>query len=184
MGFKRKIIVRVGLLLLWVGAGIFGQVLAQEKKPNLTGQAQIDWVVDQTAACEKIYFEIKDMLDKAKAQRDIAKITHLDNILTQVAVNLKGVESHTRLLEAAVVGSDKSTADYQFALLKIYIARIYSLRAEADNFFGEVDIVLGDTTTILTVDGDFVERAGQDPFEENTWDNLGVDQPPLASGFF
>jgi hypothetical protein len=184
MGFKRKIVVSLGLLFLSVGAGLYSQVRAQEKTSNLTGQSQIDWVVEQTAVCEKIYFEIKDMLEKAKTERDIAKITHLNNILTQVAVNLKGVESHTRLHEAAVVGGQKSTADYQFALLKIYVARILSLRAEAENFFGEVDIVLGDTTTILTVDGDFVERAGQDPFEENTRDNLGVAQPPLASGFF
>jgi hypothetical protein len=181
MGIKKKIVLPIALLLLLIAVGIYGQVLAQEKDGSLAGQSQVDWIVGQTEATEAIYFQIQGLLDQAKKEKDILKITCLDDKLTQTFVNLRGIEDRTQELRVAVSGGDTSTANHQFAILKIYISRIQSLKTEAESCLGEVDVVLGDTKTILTIDGNI---AAQDPFGEVSPDNVGVDQPPLASGFF
>jgi hypothetical protein len=181
MGFKKNTVVPIGLMLLLIAIGLYGQVLAQERDGNLKGQSQVDWIVGQMEATQAIYVQIQGMLDEAKKEKDILKITCLDDKLTQTFVNLRGIEDRTQALKLAVSGGDTPTANHQSAILKIYVSRIQSLKAEAESCLGEVDIVLGDTKTSLNVDEDIAEK---DPSEEMLLDAMGVDQPPLASGFF
>jgi hypothetical protein len=181
--------------IILIVAGLLGRVSAQEPgapsdvgldvtiraDSGMSGAQQVNWVQDQSEAVKSVFFRAQSMLDKARKDKDILRIGCLDDKLTQVRVNLKGIEQRTQSLKLAVQSGDKSTSNQQFAILKIYISRIQGLEAEAENCLGEVDVVLGQTETTVEIDDDITI---EDPSEEIQPDNVGVQQWPHASGYY
>jgi len=190
---RKKAGLVVSLAIIIIVCGVFG-VSAQQGAPpgggvnldvtvrsdkSLTGQQQLDWVKTNTAAVKSAYFRVQNMLDTARKSKDTLKITCLDDKLTQIHVHMKGIEDRTARLKVAVRGGDKSSADQQFAILKIYITRIQGLVAEAENCIGDVDVVLGESETVVTVDEDI---AVEDPSGDEPPDGT-IEIPPTASGY-
>ena len=147
---------------------------------NLSGAQMIAWVDEQMGVARGIYRRVQNMLDRARKEKDTLKITCLDDKLTQIHVNLQGIEERKSALEVAVKGGDTSTANQQFTILKIYVSRIQGLMAEAENCIGDSDVVIGETETIVTIDDDITVV---DPSETPSID-VGIEQPPHASGFY
>jgi hypothetical protein len=147
---------------------------------SMSGAQQIAWVEEQMGVARGIYRRVQNMLDGARKEKDTLKITCLDDKLTQIHVNLQGVEERKSALEIAVRGGDSSTANQQFTILKIYISRIQGLMAEAENCIGDSDVVIGETETIVTIDDDITV---EDPTETPDIE-IGIDQPVHASGFY
>jgi hypothetical protein len=147
---------------------------------SMSGPQMIAWVEEQMGVARGIYRRVENMLDRARKDKDTLKITCLDDKLTQIHVNLQGIEERKAALEIAVKGGDTSTANQQFTILKIYVSRIQGLMAEAENCIGDSDVVIGETETIVTIDDDItVEDPTETPEVE-----IGIDQPVHASGFY
>jgi hypothetical protein len=177
-----------------VTASLYGDVGAQgttdpgppqvdvtvDTQQSLSGAQMIAWVDEQMGVARGIYRRVQNMLDRARKEKDTLKITCLDDKLTQIHVNLQGIEERKSALEVAVKGGDTSTANQQFTILKIYVSRIQGLMAEAENCIGDSDVVIGETETIVTIDDDITV---EDPSETPDVD-VGIDQPPHASGFY
>lgn len=151
-----------------------------DTQQNLSGAQMVAWVDEQMGVARGIYRRVQNMLDRARKEKDTLKITCLDDKLTQIHVNLQGIEERKSALEVAVRGGDTSTANQQFTILKIYVSRIQGLMAEAENCIGDSDVVIGETETIVTIDDDIT---ADDPSETPDVD-IGIDQPPHASGFY
>ncbi len=196
MSKKRRVFLTVCVVALAVVTGIFGGVSAQESGGNkgggldvtihsdksMSGQEQIAWVESKTESARGIANQVQNMLDQARKEKDTLKITCLNDKLTQIHVNLRGIEERTEALKTAVRANDTTTANQQFAILRIYISKIEGLRAEAENCLGEVDVVLGETETIVTVDEDVTP---DDPSEDvPIVDDIGVEPSPHASGYY
>jgi len=147
---------------------------------NLSGAQRVAWVDEQMAVVKGIYRRVQNMLDKARQEKDTIKITCLDDKLTQIHVNLRGVEERQAALEIAMNSGDGSTADQQFTILKIYISRIQGLMAEAESCIGDTDVVIGESETTVTIDEDITVEDPTEPPDVP----IGVEQPPHASGFF
>ena len=149
---------------------------------RMSGAEQIAWIEAQTENARRTAFHTQSMLDAARRDKDSLKITCLDDKLTQIHVNLRGVEERTAALKVAVKANDVTTANQQFAILTIYINRIEGLRVEAEACLGEVDIVLGETqTTVIVAE----EITPEDPSQDVVIaDNVGVDPIPHASGYY
>lgn len=194
--FRRKTLRMLGASLAWsVLTGVLGTSNAQEpakdgtvpaldvtvrNESEMNGQQQIAWVGDQTTAAKGIGRRVQGMLDRARKEKDTLKITCLDDKLTQINVNLRGVEERVAALKISVQGGDKDTANQQFTILKIYFSRIQGLMAEAEGCVGDVDVVLGEAETTVTVDDNItLEDPSTLPGEQ-----VGVDQPAHASGYF
>jgi hypothetical protein len=183
-----------GAAVLAVSFSLYGDVSAQgttdpgvpevdvtvNTQQNLSGAQMIAWVEEQMGVARGIYRRVQNMLDRARKEKDTLKITCLDDKLTQIHVNLQGIEERKSALEVAVKGGDTSTANQQFTILKIYVSRIQGLMAEAENCIGDSDVVIGETETIVTIDDDITI---EDPSETPDVD-IGVDQPVHASGFY
>jgi hypothetical protein len=154
--------------------------LTVRNESEMSGQQQVAWAGEQASAAKGIGRRIQSMLDRARKEKDTLKITCLDDKLTQVNVNLRGVEERASALKVSVQGGDKATANQQFTILKIYFSRIRGLMAEAESCVGDVDVVLGEAETTVTVDDNITQ---EDP-TTLPGEQVGVDQPPHASGYF
>ena len=141
---------------------------------------QIAWVEEQMGVVKGIYRRVQNMLDRARKEKDTLKITCLDDKLTQIHVNLRGIEERKEALGVAVGAGDTSSANQQFTILKIYVSRIQGLMAEAESCIGDADVVLGETETTMTIDEDITLEDPSTPIEVE----VTVDQPPHASGFY
>ncbi|MCP4606873.1 MAG: hypothetical protein GY847_41255 [Proteobacteria bacterium] len=194
MNKTRHFLLSFGVATLVVVTWIYGDVRAQESTADvgvdvtvrsdrsMSGQEQIAWVKQKTIEARSIANRVQSMLDLARKEKDPIKITALNDILTQIHVNLKGIEERTRALEIAVQAGDTVAANQHFTILKIYISRIEGLRAEAENSVGEGDIVLGETENILTIDDNVTP---DDPSEDvPIVDDIGTDPFPHASGYY
>jgi len=154
--------------------------LTLDTNQNLSGAQMVAWVDEQLGVVQGIYRRVQNMLDRARKEKDTLKITCLDDKLTQIHVNLQGIEERKSALEVAVQGGDTSTANQQFTILKIYVSRIQGLMAEAENCIGDTDVVIGETETIVEVDDDItIEDPSDSPEIE-----IGIDQPVHASGYY
>jgi hypothetical protein len=141
---------------------------------------QIAWTDEKTRLVREIFSNIKALLDAARAEKDAIKITCLDDKLTQVHVSLKGIEERTEALRTATRAGDRTTANQNFSILRIYISRVTGLKTEAENCLGESDVVLGSTKTTMTVDENVTI---EDPSRGLTTE-VEVDPPEHASGYF
>lgn len=191
-----------GLGVLFSGIAFHGAVQAQQKEVSpsevssqmeldvtvrkedrLTGEQKLAWVADQTSKARQSKIVVQNLLDRARREKDTIKITCLDDKLTQMNVNIRGIEERTVGLETAVRAEDEQGANQQFTILKVYVVRVQGLVAEAENCIGDVDVVLGESETIVTIDDDIV---AEDPSESGTIqvEDPAVSQPTHRSGFY
>jgi hypothetical protein len=141
---------------------------------------QMAWTDEKTRLAREIFSDIKAMLDAARAEKDAIKITCLDDKLTQVHVSLRGIEERAEALRTATRAGDRTTANQNFSILRIYISRVIGLKTEAENCLGESDVVLGNTETTMTVGKNVTD---EDPSRRFTTE-VEIDPPEHASGYF
>ncbi|MCP4677049.1 MAG: hypothetical protein GY854_16350, partial [Deltaproteobacteria bacterium] len=128
---RKRVLGIVGVTALVVVTGIYGGVQAQQNdtpeaapldvtvhsNETMSGQQQLEWIRTKTEEAKRIGFRVQNMLDQARKEKDTLKITCLNDKLTQIRVNLKGVEERTQALQIAVQSQDTSTANQQFSIL-------------------------------------------------------------------
>jgi hypothetical protein len=163
------------------GADGGGLDLTVQEDSSMSGPEQVAWIESQIPKAKEIYFSVQNMLDQARKEKDTLKITCLSDKLTQIHVNLSGIEERQEALKIAVQSGGAAAGNQQFAILKIYVARIQGLRAEAENCLGEADVVLGQTETTTTVSDDVTPSDPSDKYPEVP---PVVETPPQASAFF
>ena len=144
MGKALKGRMLLGAVALIAGIALLGNVSAQDVAPdkqpgvdvtvavddtNLSGTQMVAWIDQQMGVVRGIYHRVQNMLDSARKEKDTLKITCLDDKLTQIHVNMRGVEERKSALEVAVGANDTTSAKQQFVILKIYISRIQGLMA-------------------------------------------------------
>lgn len=159
------------------GFGRQGDSAGEEK---MTREQKVAWVEEQVSSAQHVYKRVESMLAQAKKEKDSIKISCLEDKLTQLEVNLQGVEERRMLFDEALSSGDAAGADQQFTILGIYVSRVQSLMAEAENCIGEGDVVIGESDTVLIIDEDIT---GQDPTEPVDW-QIGINQPVHASGYY
>jgi hypothetical protein len=115
---------------------------------------RMSWVNEHSAQAKSAYSHVQNMLDQARQEKDSIKITCLDDKLTQISVNLRGIESRKGAFEAAVSSNDSDASQQHFTMLTIYSSKINSLASEAESCIGGNDVVLGESETKVTVSED------------------------------
>jgi hypothetical protein len=196
-GFSQKIFM-VGTAVVAVAASVLSDVSAQKTTPaadevgigssgdsafgdeKMTREQKVAWVEQQVGSAQSVYTRVESMLEQAKKEKDSIKISCLQDKLTQLEVNLQGVEERRMLFEDANSRGDTADSDQQFRMLQIYISRVQSLMAEAENCIGEGDVVIGESDTTLTINQDITN---EDPTEPIDW-QVGINQPVHASGYY
>jgi len=160
--------------------GARGDDSAMGAPVSMTRQEKIEWVESQVGQAYQIRGRVQSMLDQSRKEKDSIKISCLTDKLTQLEVNLQGVEERRSAFDEALSGNDSANIDQQFTVLQIYVTRVQSLMSEADNCVGEGDVVVGESETIVTVDENITVEDPTDPTEMQ----IGVDQPVQASAYY
>ena len=181
------------VLVLFLGFSELG-VNAQESPPavNVTMNQQqnavprserMNWVNEHSQHAKSIYRKVQNMLEQARQEKDSIKITCLDDKLTQISVNLRGIEVRKEALSVALKSNDNTASDQHFTILSIYSTRVNGLEAEAENCIGASDVVLGESDVTVTVSEDITQ---DDPSTDgiDIYQHIGVEQLPQASGYY
>ncbi len=155
------------------------QDLTMREDSSLSGAQQLEQVESKTLECREIIVSLQRNLDRALKERDTLKSTCLDDKLTQARASMMGIEERTVALRGDIRAGRSKEANQNFSILKIYIARIFELKAEAENCLGEFDVSFGNTATTVTGG----ETLPSDVFSSYT-PEVVVDPPEHASGFF
>ncbi len=176
------------LAVFAVSAGV-GAAFAQEQgdvelrfqqRAQLSGEQQLaeaDRIVATGRQGQRV---VMRLLDEARRERDVIKITCLNDKLTQINVNLRTAEDRQEALRQAVQTGDSEARNHQFTILDVLKQKLDTLLLEARQCTGaELDVF---TEGELQVDVD-PEIPQEDPSDFQDVPFL-TDRPVNASGYF
>ncbi|MCC7537425.1 MAG: hypothetical protein IT379_14475 [Deltaproteobacteria bacterium] len=134
-------------LVLGVGVGAAvaqdrGRDTAQEgeisgrRRARLTGPEQREEGRRMVRRGEQISRRVTGLLDDARRERDILRITCLNDRLTQVNVNLRTAHVRIRALEDAIEGNDESRRNHEFTIIIVLDQKWRQLEREAQECIG------------------------------------------------
>jgi hypothetical protein len=101
---------------------------------------------------------VRNMLEEARKESDIIKVTCLDDKLTQINVNLRTAESRQDALRKAV---DPDRRLHEYTVLTVLGQKLQVLDQEAHQCVGQAMYETGATKVVTVID------TGTLPFEEN-----------------
>jgi hypothetical protein len=126
---------------------------------------------------------VRTMLESARKDADIIRITCLDDKLTQINANLRSAETRIEALRKAV---DADLRVHEYTVLSVLGNKLEVLDQEAHQCVGEEMYETGETTVVTEIDTDML------PFEETpsvppvvlppSLPTVPPSVPPSASG--
>ena len=122
------------------------------RRANLSGPEQIAEGERIETRGTQISRRVAAMLDEARRERDIIRITCLNDKLTQVNANLRTVDQRLTALHDAVRGSDDSRRNHEFTVLTVLGQKFGILEQEANQCVGQDIYETGTTRVITTID--------------------------------
>ncbi len=122
------------------------------QRANLSGPEQIAEGERIDVRGTQISRRVAAMLDEARRERDIIRITCLNDKLTQVNANLRTVEQRITALRDAVRGADDSRRNHEFTVLTVLGQKFTVLEQEANQCVGQDIYETGTTRVITTID--------------------------------
>ena len=176
--------VLVATLLAGVGAAFAqeqGDVeLRFRQRAQLSAEQQLaeaDRIVATGRQSQRV---VMRLLDEARRERDVIKITCLNDKLTQINVNLRTAEDRQDALRQAAQSGDTEARNHQFTILDVLKQKLDTLLLEARQCTGaEIDVF---TAGELKVDVD-PTIPDEDPSEFQDTPFL-TDRPVNASGYY
>jgi len=124
--------------------------VAVRRRANLTGPEQIAEADRINTRGTQISRRIAQMLDEARRERDIIRITCLNDKLTQVNANLRTVEERFGNLREAVQANDGGRRSHEFTVITVLGQKFNVLEQEANQCIGQ-DIYETGATRITTI---------------------------------
>lgn len=183
----KNLIVGTLALFLLAGSNVVAESDAESFDPpemstidKFSLSQKVGWVEGQVPAVKRIKKRVEGRLSEARSEKDPIRIGCLDDKLTQINVNITGVEERSANLREFFDSRDNSAAEQQFNIVKIYISRVYGLMAEAENCIGEKDRVVGESDTIVSIDDGITDQNPSDQQGEIA----EIDPLPHVSAYY
>ncbi len=151
-----------------------------EQEASLSGPEQTAWAQEQLSSMEGLSERIQGLLDQARRERDIIKVTCLNDKLTQINVSIRSFRERMEQHAEAVRARSDERRDHAYRLMVILAQRARSLRLEAEGCVGETDVVFGRTRVETEIDPGITP---DDPSRIPDVDFV-FDRPPSASGYY
>ncbi len=148
-----------------VGLLGFGLALAQDEASGelnvtvggrvaaLSAEEQVQKGRKIVAGGEKLSKRVTAMLNEARKEADIIRITCLNDKLTQINANLRNAQ---RRLEALVAAVDPKTASHEYTVLTVLQQKFETLEQEANQCVGQDIYEIGATEVITDIDPSMV----------------------------
>lgn len=150
-----------------------------EQEARLSPTQQIAWAEQQEGNIQRTARRVQRMLDQARQERDLIRITCLNDKLTQLNANLESFQSR-REQHAEAVRANSDRVEHHYRIMAILAERGRSLRSEADACVGGEDVSFGATEVTTEIDPTITD---DDATEWEIGDGEFV-RPPSASGYY
>lgn len=95
---------------------------------------------------------VRHLLDEARRNKDVVKVTCLQDKLVQIETAIKSTRERVASLKAASARGDTDLRNHEFSVLGILKQRVSQLDAEANQCIGEEIGLPGDTRVTFSVD--------------------------------
>ncbi len=181
--------ITIGVVLsLPLAAGLHAIALADDGEGNDGKDATAavnttDMDSNATAMLEKMRGTrkyVQGLLDQARKDKDIIKVTCLNDKLTQINVGVRTFEDRMVSLRTAVKTGDKESISHEYKILTVLDQKVDGLRMEAEACIGESEGYLGKTEVTVTT------PPGEAELDPTTFEDVGLDiveRPIPASAF-
>lgn len=126
--------------------------LPVQRRANLSGPEQIAEGERISTRGNQISRRVAAMLDEARRERDIIRVTCLNDKLTQVNANLRTVDQRQTSLRDAVRGNDDARRNHEFTVLTVLGQKFNVLEQESNQCVGQDIYETGTTRVITTID--------------------------------
>lgn len=120
-----------------------------ERHANLSGPEQVAEAERIGTRATQISRRVQQMLDEARRERDIMRVTCLNDKLTQVNANLRTADARGDSLREAVQMNDDGRRNHEFTVLTVLSQKFRTLEQEANQCIGQ-DIFETGTTRVET----------------------------------
>jgi len=121
---------------------------------------------------------VQNLLEQARKDKDIIKITCLNDKLTQINVSIRTFEDRMVSLRTAIKTGDQEAISHEYNILSVLGEKVEGLRLEAEACIGEAEGYLGKTEVTVTT------PPGEAEMDTTSWVDIGGDvtmRPPPAS---
>jgi hypothetical protein len=150
-----------------------------ERRANLSGTEQLAESERIGTRAVQTSRRVQQMLDEARRERDIIRVTCLNDKLTQVNANLRGVETRSESLREAVQMNDDDRRNHEFTVLTVLGQKFRTLEQEANQCLGQDIFETGTTRVETSIDPATPE---EDPSAVTSYPEVPVPFiPPPAS---
>lgn len=165
----RRALIAFSIAIL-LGVTGFGLAIAQdaddETPPEQTTQGELpvtrraqlssaEQVAEATATEERgtnISRRVLGMLDEARRERDIIRVTCLNDKLTQINAHLRTLQSRRENLQDAVNTGDESRRNHEFTVITVLGQHFRTLEQEANACVGQDIYETGTTRVVVDID--------------------------------
>ena len=186
LGGKLKWVVAAGIVAVAAAAGaqpaVQGRAGADAqvgftRHTQLTPQQEVAEADADIARMESGSTTIRNMLEHARAQRDVVKTLCLNDKLSQIDVAVRSARDRKTSLQASAARNDQELSNHEYTILSVLRQRAEQLAAEANQCIGEEAAFLGATNIVTTIDPNL-------PTDDQTQyppDNTVVSAPPISA---
>ena len=148
--------------------------------PAEAAAAELRLLEAQLERMRGIANRIQGLLAQARRERDLIKVTCLNDKLTQINVSIRSFEERMTQHEEAARASNGERRDHHYRIMVILAQRARVLRSEAESCVGETDVVFGETEVTTEIDPSIT------PDDPTEWPIGEADlmRPASASGYY
>lgn len=125
-----------------------------ERRANLTPEQQRQEAQEIVEKGNNVSRQVASMLDEARQERDIIRVTCLNDKLTQINANLRTATTRAEALDDAVEAQDAPRRNHEFTVLTVIAQKLQTLEREAQQCIGEDIFETGATTVETEIDDD------------------------------
>lgn len=123
-----------------------------QRRANLSPEQQLREAQQVQQRGTDLSRRVSVMLDEARQERDIIRVTCINDKLTQVNANLRTVELRVTNLQDAIAAQDASRRNHEFTVIAVLGQKFVVLDREAAQCIGQDIFETGSTRVITEID--------------------------------
>lgn len=123
-----------------------------QRRANLSPEQQLQEAQQVQQRGTDLSRRVSVMLDEARQERDIIRVTCVNDKLTQVNANLRTVELRLTNLQDAIAAQDASRRNHEFTVIAVLGQKFVVLDREAAQCIGQDIFETGSTRVVTEID--------------------------------
>ena len=134
------------------GDGDEGEGIDVQRRADLSPEEQMTEAQQTERRGLEISRRVSAMLDEARRENDIIRVTCLNDKLTQINAHLRTLQSRRENLQEAIQTGDDGRRNHEFTVITVLGQHFTTLEQEANQCIGQDIFETGTTQVVTTID--------------------------------